>query len=233
MTPLTSTRTTPGLIRPLFGAQQLPRLVLGRDFHAHVGDHDRWAYYSEHVVQGIRDVGDRRMALRNEVWVESPLPRLPPCEQPRQCWYTPTQDFSEIRYVSTDSSSCAGLGSDIDEDARVLQDLERRNKTWHEEEAARAREVKRRGREKAEAAAEPAAKERYDRRVDHRPIERPGPSGPITRESRNEKNRVREPNTLRTRQWRSRASDSSGESDESRARSVKSKKVNRIGSRSG
>ena len=35
-----------------------------------------------------------------------------------------------------------GLGSDGDEDARVLQDLDRRSKTWHDEEAARAREVK-------------------------------------------------------------------------------------------
>ena len=198
-----------------------------------MGDRDRWAYYSEYVVQGIRVVGDRRMAPRNEVRVESPLPRLPPREQPRQRWYTPAQDFNEIRCASTDSSSYAGLGSDVDEDARVLQDLERRSKTWHDEEAARAREAKRRGWEKAEAAAERAAREQYDRRVDHRPIETRGPSGPIMRERGNEKIHAREPTTLRTRQWRSRVSESSGESDESRARSVKSKKANRIGSRSG
>ena len=210
VTPLKSTRTTSGLIRPLFGA--LPRLVLGRDFRAHVGDRDRWAYYSEHVVQGIRDVGDRHIAPRNDVRVESPLSRLPPRKQPRQRWYTPAQNFSEICYASTDSSSYAGLASDGDEDARVLHDLERRSKTWHDEEAARAREVKRRGWEKAEAAAERAARERFDRRINQQPAETRAPGGPIAREKGNGKNRVREPSTLKTRQWRSRASESSGES---------------------
>ena len=114
-----------------------------------------------------------------------------------------------------------------------MHDLERRSKTWRDEEAARACEVKHRGWKKAEASAERAARERFDWRINQRLAETRAPGGPIARERGNEKNRVRESNTLRKRQWRWRASESSGESDESRARGVKSKKANRTGNRSG
>ena len=88
-TPLTSTRTTPGFIRPLFGAQPPPRLVLGRDFRAPVVGHDGWVYYSEHYVQGIGGARERQSVPMIDARAEPPRLLAASLEQARQCWYTP------------------------------------------------------------------------------------------------------------------------------------------------
>ena len=161
VTPSMSTRATPGFIRPLFGAQPPPRLVLGRDFRAHVDGRDGWAYYSEHYVQGVRGARERQSAPMIDARAEPP--RLPAAsrEQARQRWYTPAQNYDEIRhYDSASSSSYMGLGTDSGEDTGVLQHLEARRRQWQDRESTRVYEAERSEREEA---ASRAAREREHR----------------------------------------------------------------------
>ena len=150
--------------------------------------HDGWAYYSEYYVQGIRGVRERQNAPMIDARAE--LPRLPAAsrEQARQRWYTPAQNYDEIRhYGSASSSSYMGLGTDSGEDAGVLQHLESRRRQSQDRESARVYVAERSEREEA---ASRAAREREHRRAAQRLPDAQALKNSNTVESRNEYGRA-------------------------------------------
>ena len=115
-------------------------------------------------------------------------PRLPAAsrEQARQRWYTPAQNYEEIRhYDSPSSSSYVGLGSVSGEDAGVLQHLESRRRQWQDRESARVYEAERSEREEA-------AREREHRSAAQWLPDAQASKNSNTVESRNEYGRARQ-----------------------------------------
>ena len=146
-----------------------PRLLLGRNFRAHVNECGGWAYCSEHYVQGVREARERQSVPRIDALVEPPRPTAVSREQARQRRYTPPQDYDEIRnYESASSSSNRGLGTDSEEDAGIFQHLQSQQRQWRDRESARVYEAKHSEREETEAATRRAIREREHRRAEQR-----------------------------------------------------------------
>ena len=178
-------------------------------------------------MQGIRAASERQNVSRINARFEQPRPTAVAHEQARQRWYTPAQNFDDIRSASTDSSSHAGLRSDSEDEATVLRDLERRSRERREKEAARASEARRSEREKAEVVAEREAREREHRRAARQPSDARASTSSYAVGNKNDSGRAQQSDESKGRRSRGMMrrdfSESSVESDFSgrRRRAVK------------